>query len=101
MDVTARPFPSYRLRRKLRGMNSMRDAAYPASCKRRTNMTWQDHAGRRVCAGQYIRADEAAKSWNKIFPRRSTIIALGIMLFKYIHVGPTFRGPNGYVRASL
>ena len=82
-------------------MNSMRGAAYPASCKRRTNMTGQDHAGRRVCAGQYIRADDAVKSRNKIFPRRSTIIALGVMLFKYIHVGPTCRGPNGYVRASL
>jgi len=77
MDATARPFPSYRLRRKLRGMNSMRGAAYPANCKRRTNMTGQDHAGRRVCAGQYIHADEAAKSRNKIFLRRSTIIALG------------------------
>ena len=82
-------------------MNSMRGAAYLASCKRRTNMTGQDHAGRRVCAGQYIHADETAKSRNKIFPRRSTIIALGVMLFKYIHVGPTCRGPNGYVRASL
>ena len=82
-------------------MNSMRGAAYPASCKRRTNMTGQDHAGQRVCAGQYIHADEAAKSRNKIFPRRSIIIAIGVMLFKYIHVGPTCRGPNGYVRASL
>ena len=82
-------------------MSSMRGAAYPASSKRRTNMTGQDHAGRRVCAGQYIRADEAAKSRNKIFPRLSTIIALGVMLFKYIHVGPICRGPNGYVRASL
>ena len=82
-------------------MNSMRGAAYPASCKRRTNMTGQDHAGQRVCAGQYIHADEAAKSRNKIFPRCSTIIALGVMLFKYINVGPTCRGPNGYVRASL
>ena len=82
-------------------MNSMRGAAYPANYKRRTNMTGQDHAGRRVCAGLYIHADEAAKSRNKIFPRRSTIIALGVMLFKYIHVGPTCRGPNGYVRASL
>ena len=82
-------------------MNSMRGAAYPASCKRRTNMTGQDHAGQRVCAGQYIHADEAAKSRNKIFLRRSTIIALGATLFKYIHVGPTCRGPNGYVRASL
>ena len=82
-------------------MNSMRGAAYPASCKRRTNMTGQDHAGQRICAGQYIHADEAAKSWNKIFLRRSTIIALGTMLFKYIHVGPTRRGPNGYVHASL
>ena len=82
-------------------MNSMRGAAYPASCKRRTNMTGQDHADPRVCAGQYIHTDEAAKSWNKIFPRRSTIIALGVMLFKYIHIGPTCQGPNGYVRASL
>ena len=82
-------------------MNSMRDAAYPASCKRRTNMTGQDHADRRVCAGQYTHADEAAKSRNKIFPKRSTIIELGVMLFKYMHVGPTSRGPNGYVRASL
>ena len=82
-------------------MNSMRGAAYPASCKRRTNMTGQDHAGQRVCADQYIRADEAAKSRNKIFPRCSTIIALDVMLFKYIHIGPTCRGPNGYVRASL
>jgi len=57
--------------------DSMRGAAYPTSCKRRTNMTGQDHAGRRICAGQYIHADEAAKSRNKIFPRRSTIIALG------------------------
>ena len=82
-------------------MNSMRGAAYPASCKRRTNMTGQDHAGQRICAGQYIHADEAAKSRNKIFPRRSTIIALGVMLFKYIHIGPTCRSPNGYVRVSL
>ena len=82
-------------------MNTMRGAAYTASCKHRTNMTGQDHAGWRVCTGQYIRADEAAKCRNKIFPRRSTIIALGVMLFKYIHVGPTCRGPNGYVRASL
>ena len=82
-------------------MNSMRGATYPASCKRRTNMTGQDHAGQRICAGQYIHADEAAKSWNKIFLRRSTIIVLGATLFKYIHVGPTYRGPNGYVRASL
>ena len=95
MDMTARPFSSFRLRRKLRDLNSMRGAAYPASCKRRTNMTGQDHAG------QYIHADEAAKSRNKIFLRRSTIIALGAMLFKYIHIGPTCRGPNGYVRASL
>ena len=101
MDATAWPFPSCRLRRKLRGMNSMRGVAYPASCTRRTNMTGQDHTGQRVCAGQYIRADEAAKSWNKIFSRRSTIIALGVMLFKYVHIGPTYRGPNGYVRASL
>ena len=82
-------------------MSSMRGAAYPANCKRRTNMAGQDHAGRRVCAGQYICVDEAAKSRNKIFPRRSTIIALGVMLFKYIHIGPTCRGPNGFVRASL
>ena len=82
-------------------MNSMRGIAYPASCKRRTNMTGQDHAGRRICAGQYIDADEAAKSRNKIFPRRSTIIALSVMLFKYIHIGPTCRGPNVYVRATL
>jgi len=82
-------------------MSSMRGAAYQASCKRHTNLTGQDHAGQRVCAGQYIRADEAAKSQNKIFPRRSTIIALGVMLFKYIHVEPTCRGPNDYVRASL
>ena len=82
-------------------MNSMRGAAYLASCKRRTNMTVQDHAGQKICAGQKIHADEAAKSRNKIFPRRSTIIALCATLFKYIHVGPTCRGPNGYVRASL
>ena len=82
-------------------MNSMRGVAYLASCTRRTNMIGQDHAGQRVCARQYIHADEAAKSRNKIFPRRSTIIALGIMLFKYIHVGPNCRGPNGYVRVSL
>ena len=82
-------------------MNSMRGAAYLASCKRRTDMTGQDHAGRRVCAGQYIHADEAAKSRNKIFHRHSTIIALGVMLFKYIHVGPTCRGPNSYVRDSI
>jgi len=82
-------------------MNSMRGAAYPASCKRRTNMIGQDHAGQRICAGQYIHADEAAKSRNKIFLRRSTIIAIGATLFKYIHVGPTCRGPNGYVRAFL
>ena len=82
-------------------MNNMRGAAYPASCKRRTNMTGQDHAGQRICADQYIHADEAAKSRNKIFFRRSTIIALGVMLFKYIHVGPTCRDPNGYVHASL
>ena len=97
MDATARPFPSCRLR----GMNSMRGVAYPASCTRRTNMTGQDHADRRICTGQYIHTDEVAKSRNKIFPRRSTIIALGVMSFKYIHVGPTCRGPNGYVRASL
>ena len=82
-------------------MNSMCGAAYPASCKRRTNMTGQDHAGQRVCAGQYIHTDEAAKSRNKIFPRRSTIIALDVMLFKYIHVRSTCRDPNGYVHASL
>ena len=82
-------------------MSNMHGAAYPASCKRRTNMTGQNHACRRVCAGQYIRADEAAKSRNKIFPRRNTIIALGVMLFKYIHIGLTCRGPNGYVHASL
>ena len=82
-------------------MNSMRGVAYPASCTRRTNMTGQDHADRRVCAGQYTHADEAAKSRNKIFPKRSTIIALGVMLFKYIHIGPTYRIPNSYVRASL
>ena len=82
-------------------MNSMRGAAYPASCKRRTNMTGQDHAGQRICAGQYIHADEAAKFRNKIFLKRSTIIALGATLFKYIHVGPTCRGPNDYVRTSL
>ena len=82
-------------------MNNMRGVAYPASCKRHTNMTGQDHAGQRLCAGQYIHADEAAKSRNKIFLRRSTIIALGATLFKYIHVGPTYRVPNGYVRASL
>ena len=82
-------------------MNSMCGAAYPASCKRRTNMTGQDHAGQRICAGQYIHADVAAKSQNKIFLRRSTIIALVTMLFKYIHIGTTCRGPNGYVRASL
>ena len=82
-------------------MNNMRGAAYPVICKRRINMTGQDHADRRVCAGQYIHADEAAKSRNKIFISRSTIISLGAMLFKYINVGPTCRGPNGYVRASL
>ena len=82
-------------------MNNMRGAAYPASSKRRTNMTGQDHASRRVCVGQYIRADEAAKSQNKIFPMCSTIIALGVILFKYIHVGPACRGLNGYVCASL
>ena len=59
------------------------------------------YVSRRICAGQYIHADEAAKSRNKIFLWRSTIIALGTTLFKYIHVGPTYRGPNGYVRASL
>ena len=59
-------------------MNSMCGATYPASFNHRTNMTGQNHACRRVCAGQYIRADEAAKSRNKIFPRRNTIIALGV-----------------------
>ena len=82
-------------------MNNMRGAAYLASCKSRTNKIGQDHADRKVCAGQYIHADEAAKSRNKIFSRRSIIIALGVMLFKYIHVRPTCRGPNGYVHASL
>ena len=60
-------------------MNSMRGAAYPASYKRHTNMTGQDHAGQRVCAGQYIHADEAARFRYKIFPRRSTIIVLGYL----------------------
>ena len=101
MDATARPFPSCRLCRKLCGMNSMSGAAYPTSCKRRTNMTGQDHAGQRIFAGQYIHADEAAKSRNKIFLRRSTIIALCATLFKYIHIGPICRGPNDYVRASF
>ena len=67
-------------------MNSMCGAAYPASCKCRTNMTGQDHAG------QYIHADEAAKSRNKIFPKRSTIIALGHLYFilhRWAHLSRT------------
>ena len=76
-------------------MNSMRGAAYPASCKRRTNMTGQDHADQRICAGQYIHADEAAKSRNKIFLKRSTIIAVGATLFKYISL--TMKGEHTLV----
>jgi hypothetical protein len=106
MDMTARhPFiisPTPQATRPVQLRGRLRQAALQATPWRRFDKTGHGYAGRKIPTGK------ARKSQNKIFPRRSTIIALGPFVLNTTSLGPSvgdstamYAPPLRYKREAL
>ena len=74
--------------------SAMRQATPQATPWRRFDKTRHGYARRKIPTGK------ARKSRNKISVACNAIMSVQYVILYYI-VGPTYRGPNGHVRASL